>query len=96
MDYFVGCLIKQHDGSSAVRHIGDFPSLEMAIKTAKVLVDSFLLSKHQPGMTAAYLFSVYKNGGEVPVIFNGDDHTINVGSFNHFQYATLKCKEICK
>jgi len=96
MDYFVGCLIKDQKGSRAVRHVGNFQTLEAAIKAAKILVDDFLLAKHQPGMTAIDLFSTYKNSGEVPVIFSDADFTISVGSFNHFQYATRKCREICK
>jgi len=95
MDYFVGSLTKGRNGSRAVRHIGNFDTLGAAIKTAQTLVDNFLLSKHQPGMTAADLFSIYKNSDEVPLIFSDADFTINVGSFNHFQYATLKCSEIC-
>ena len=96
MEYFVGRLTKGRNGSRAVRHVGNFDTLEAAIKTAQILVDNFLLSKHHPGMTAADLFSIYKNSDEVPLIFSDADCTINVGSFNHFQYATLKCSEICR
>ena len=96
MDYFVGCLIKDQKGSRAVRHVGNFQTLEAAIKAAQILVDDFLLANHQPGMTAIDLFSTYKNSGEVPVIFSDADFTISVRSFNHFQYATRKCREICK
>ncbi|MEO6073063.1 MAG: hypothetical protein ABIP67_07360 [Burkholderiales bacterium] len=95
MDYFVGRLTKDRSGSRAVRHVGNFQTLEAAIKSAQILVDDFLLSKHQPDMTAADLFSIYKDSDEVPVIFSDADSTISVGSFNHFRYATLKCKEIC-
>ena len=96
MDYFVGRLTKDRNGSRSVRHIGNFQTLEAAIKTAQTLVDNFLLSRHQPGMTAAELFSIYKNSDEVPLIFSDADFTISVGSFNHFQYAKLKCSEICR
>ncbi len=96
MDYFVGRLTKDRGGSRTVRHVGNFQTLEAAIKAAKILVDDFLLSKHRPGMTATDLFFIYKNSDEVPVIFSDADFTISVGSFNHFQYATLKCSEICR
>ena len=95
MDYFVGRLTKDQNGSRAVRHIGNFQTMEAAIKTAQTLVDDLLLSAHQPDMTEADLFAMYKNSGEVPVIFSDADFTISVGSFNHFQYATRKCKELC-
>jgi len=96
MDYFVGRLTKDRNGSRAVRHIGNFQTLEAAIKAAQILVDDFLVSKHQPGMTATDLFSIYKVSDEVPVIFSDADFTISVGSFNHFQYAMRKCSEICR
>ena len=96
MDYFVGRLTKDLNGSRAVRHIGSFQTLEAAIKAAQILVDDFLLLKHQPGMTATDLFSIYKNSDVVPVIFGDADFTISVGSFNHFQYAMLRCSEICR
>jgi len=96
MDYFVGRLTKDRNGSRAVRHIGNFQTLEAAIKAAQILVDDFLVSKHQPGMTATGLFSIYKDSDEVPVIFSDADFTISVGSFNHFQYAMRKCSEICR
>jgi hypothetical protein len=69
--------------------------MEAAIKAAQKLVDDFLLSTHKPGMTADGLFLIYKNNGEVPVIFSDADFTISVGSFNHFQYAMHKCNELC-
>ena len=96
MDYFVGRLTKARNGSRAVRHIGNFQTLEAAIKAAQILVDDCLVSKHQPGMTATDLFSIYKDSDEVPVIFSDADFTISVGSFNHFQYAMRKCSEICR
>ena len=96
MDYFVGRLTKDRNGSRAVRHIGNFPTLEAAIKAAQTLVDDFLLTKHRPGMTASDLYSIYESSGEVPVIFSDADFTISVGSFNHFQYAMRKCSEICR
>src|SRR5579862_7074119 len=96
MDYFVGRLTKDRNGSRSVHHIGNFQTLEAAIKTARTLIDSSLLSKHQSGMSATDLFLVYKNSGEVPVIFTDADFTISVSSFNHFQYAKLKCNEICR
>jgi hypothetical protein len=96
MDYFVGRLTKGRNGSRSVHHVGNFHTVEAAIKTAQTLIDNLLLSKHRAGMSAADLFLVYKNSGEVPVIFSDADFTISVSSFNHFQYATLKCNEICK
>jgi hypothetical protein len=95
MDYFVGKLTKDKKGSRAIHHIGNFQTVDAAIKTAQTLVDTFLLSKHEPGMAAADLFALYKTSGEVPVIFSDADFTISVGNFNHFQYATRKCQEMC-
>ena len=94
MDYYVGHLTKERDGSSAGRHIGNYPTLDAAIKAAQTMIDSFLLSNYQPGMTEAELFAIYKNSGEVIFILSGEDYTTNISSFNHFQYAELKCHEI--
>ena len=96
MEYFVGRLIKGRNGSRAVCHIGNCETLEAAIKEAKTLVDNFLLSEHRQGMTPADLFSIYENSDEVPLIFSEADITISISSFNHFQYARLKCNEICR
>ena len=96
MDYFVGRFTRDRNGSRTVRHVGNFETLEAAIKAARLLIDDFLMSKHEPYMTALDLFSIYKQNEEVPVIFSDADFTISVGLFNHFQYAKVKCSEICK
>jgi hypothetical protein len=96
MDYFVGRLTEGRNGSRSVHHVGNFQTVEAAIKTAKTLIDNLLLSKHRPGMSAPALFLIYKNSGEVPVIFSDADFTISASAFNHFQYASRKCNEICK
>jgi hypothetical protein len=96
MDYFVGRLTKDRNGSRTVRHVGNFKTLEAAIKAAQLLIDDILMSTHEPCMTALDLFSIYKKNEEVPVIFSDADFTISVGLFNHFQYAKVKCNEICK
>jgi hypothetical protein len=96
MDYFVGRLTKDRNGSRTVRHVGNFETLETAIAAAQTLINDFLLSKLQPGMTEADLFLIYMNSGEVPVIFCDADLTISVRSFNYFQYALLRCSEICR
>ena len=66
MDYFVGRLTKDRNGSRAVRHIGNFQTLEAAIKAAQSLIDDFLLSKHQPGMTAPIYFLFIKTAMQCP------------------------------
>jgi hypothetical protein len=96
LDYFVGRLTKDRNGSRSVRHVGNFETLAAAIKAVQLLIDDFLASKYEPRMTALDLFSVYKQNEEVPVIFSDADFTISVGLFNHFQYAKVKCEDMCR
>ena len=95
MTYFVEGLTNVPGRENDVRHIGETEKLEDAIKSSQHVIDKFLITNYHYGMTVADLFSIYKSAGEVPVIFSDDDKTINVGAFNHFKYAILKCTEIC-
>jgi hypothetical protein len=87
--------LKRSGGDGTVRHVGDYEKLEEAISAAKRVVDRFLLREFSQGMDSKVLFSVYQNIAEFPFIFRDDDKTINVGEFNHFQYAMQQCTELC-
>jgi len=95
MTYFVEVLKNVPGGEGEVRHIGDYKTLEEAIKESEFMIDKFLISNFRFGMTVAELFAVYQKKGDVPFIFSDGDKTINVGGFNHFKYAMMKCNEIC-
>jgi hypothetical protein len=80
---------------STVRRIGSFQTKEEAIAAAKHTIDEFMVRECLPGMQPATLFSRYKTQGEYPFIFRDDDRTVNVGGFNHIQYANTRSIEIC-
>ena len=88
--------LKRTGKDGTVRHVGNYDKLEDAIAAAKRVVDRFLLSEYSKGTDSKVLFSVYQNIGEFPFIFHDDDKTINVGEFNHFQYAMEQCVELCE
>jgi hypothetical protein len=96
MTYFVEGLTNVHSGESDVRHIGDFESLEEAIRASQDTIDRFLAANLRNGMTVADLFAQYQKFGEVPLIFSDGAKTMNVSGFNHFKYAMIRCAAICE
>ena len=95
MTYFVEGLTFVHGGEGIVRRIGEYETLEEAIRTSHRVIDEFLIGKAQDGMTAADLFFQYQEFGEVPFIFSDDAITINRTGFNHFQYSMMRCNALC-
>jgi hypothetical protein len=95
MTYVVEGLTNFHGGEGTVRRIGEHTVLDEAIAASKRIIDEFLASRFEQGITAAALFSHYQKNGEVPFIFRDDGNTVNVRGFNHFEYAMSRCSEIC-
>ncbi|MBC7785291.1 MAG: hypothetical protein H7144_15770 [Burkholderiales bacterium] len=95
MTYFVEGLIKLHAGQTEVRRIGEYQTLEDAIGASKHVIDQFLVGILDPEMTAADLFSKYSDLGEVPIIFDDGERTLNVTGFNHYSYAMNRCGVMC-
>jgi hypothetical protein len=95
MTFFVEGLIKLHTGQTEVRRIGEYEKLEDAIGASKLVIDEFLLKILKPEMSAADLFSRYSDFGEVPIIFDDSEKTLNVSGFNHYSYAMNRCGSMC-
>jgi len=95
MTFIVEGVTKQDDPDAAVRRIGVYQTREEAIAAAKATVDAFLHREHKHGMLPSELFSIYQERGEHPFIFRDDDRTMNVRTFDHIQFATLRSTEIC-
>ena len=95
MTYFVEGLTKVHGGEGNVRRIGEYEVLGDAISASEQVIDEFLMSRVEDGMTIADLFFQYERFGEVPFIFCNDASSINVSEFNHFKYAIERCSAIC-
>ena len=95
MTFIVEGISKHDEPEADVRRIGAYETREEAIAVAKVTIDDFLRREYQAGMLPSELFSRYQERGEHRFIFRDDDKTINVPTFDHFQYAMLRCAEIC-
>jgi hypothetical protein len=96
MKYFVEGLTNVHSGESDVRHIGEFETIEDAIRASQEVIDQFLAANLRNGITVADLFAQYQKFGEVPFIFSDGAKTMNVTGFNHFKYAMIRCIAICE
>lgn len=94
MAFIVEGVSKHDDPDAEVRRIGAYETREEAIAVAKVTVDDFLRREYKAGMLSSELFSKYQERGEHPFIFRDDDKTINVRTFDHINYAMLRCAEI--
>jgi hypothetical protein len=80
--------------------LGRFATAGAAIRAAKALVDDYLKSNYQKGMTADELFSHYTSHGEDPHIHvdgEGDSETEDGDvDFSAWDYARERCQTLCK
>ena len=95
MAFYVEGLSKYREPENQLRRIGEYATLEEAIAASKRAIDEFLLRDFKAGMTSAQLYAQYQGFGEVPCIFRDDGMTMSIPGFNHWQYATARCAEIC-
>lgn len=68
---------------------GVFATCEAAQAKCRAIVDEFLKSNYQGGMSAEQLLRAYKSYGEDPWIVGPDC------SFSAWGYAEERCREIC-
>ncbi len=71
--------------------LGEFDRLEEAIAACKEIVDEFLNSNYNSGMTTDELLAQYALYGEDPFIIGGDETV----PFSAREYAAERVKEIC-
>lgn len=71
---------------------GKFETLEAAIEAAKRIVDEFLVSAYQPGMSAEALYSKYTSFGDDPFIRGSKGPGV---PFSAWTYAKQRCAELC-
>lgn len=74
--------------------LGDFATLEVAIEAARKVVDEYLLSAFEPGMTCDALLTTYLSFGEDPFIIATDPARTGV-LFSARDYARSRCVAIC-
>lgn len=82
--------------------LGEFATAEAALAAAKALVDDYLKSIHQEGMTADEMYRHYTGFGEDPHIHvdaddledsETDDEDVD---FSAWDYAKERCQDLCK
>lgn len=69
-----------------------FETAAEALTAARRVVDDFLRSAYQPGMTADALLAAYKGFGEDPVIVCTEGPA---PEFSAWSYAAERCEAIC-
>jgi hypothetical protein len=95
MTFYVEAYTKSESAEKALRHVGDFDTLEGAIAASKRTIDSALLREHTAGMTGVELFAKFQSYGELPCIFRNDDKTLSNLGFNALTYAKQRALELC-
>jgi hypothetical protein len=74
--------------------LGEFHSLDAALEASRKIVDEYLLSTYQPGMTARALYESYMTFGEDPFIVAIPLHGTGI-LFSAWDYAKQRCDELC-
>lgn len=95
MHYQLSVLQQGVSAHSDVRQIGEYPTLEEAVAAARQEVNALLGTLYTAGMTAEQLLDRYRAAGRTLYLFRDDEETMNAASFNHFQFAKLRCAELC-
>lgn len=95
MTFYVEAYSKAESAEKALRHVGDFDTLEGAIAASKRTIDSALLREHTAGMTGEELFAKFQTFGELPCIFRDEDKTLSNLGFNPLVYAKQRAAELC-
>jgi hypothetical protein len=95
MTFYVEAYSKADSAEKALRHVGDFDTLEGAIAASKRTIDNALLREHTAGMTGDELFAKFQAFGELPCIFLSEDKTLSGLGFNALTYAKQRAGELC-
>jgi hypothetical protein len=80
------------DESERVTH-GQFETAEQAIAACQTIVDDFLASAFEPGISAAALYDLYKSFGDDPFIVAADPKAAPA-AFSAWDYARERCAAI--
>lgn len=73
--------------------VGRYETAEEAIEIAKLKLDAFLTSRHQPDMSAQELYRIYTTFGEDYFIKDSEGRE-NV-EFSAWGWAKERCGELC-
>jgi len=78
--------------ASAAYEYGTYATLAEAITAAQQIVDGFLSSVWQPGMTAHELYCQYTAFGDDPYILGAQEPPL---PFSAQDYTRVRCRELC-
>lgn len=70
---------------------GEFSTAAEAIAAARTIVDAYLASAYEPGMSASSLYSSYTSFGDDPFIVAPGERI----AFSAWDYARARSEEIC-
>jgi hypothetical protein len=79
------------DADERYKH-GDFATAAEAIAAARKIVDAYLASAYEPGMSATALYSSYTSFGEDPFIVAPGEAV----EFSAWTYAKARSEEMCR
>ncbi len=71
--------------------LGEFDTYKLAEDACRKIVDDFLVSHYEEGMTTNELYDIYVNFGEDPFIVPKSVDP----SFSAWKYAKARCKKTC-
>lgn len=72
---------------------GTYDTLTAAVQAAQRIVDDYLASAYQPGMTAEELYRSYTTFGEDPFIVPTDNNS-EPSNFSAWRYARERCEQL--
>lgn len=76
--------------------LGEFPTLDAAIEASRRVVDDYLSSAYEPGMTIAALLTSYLSFGEDPyIVASPRDPEAPGVLFSARDYARQRCEALC-
>lgn len=81
------------DESERVLH-GQFETAAEAIAACQSIVDSWLASAFEPGMSATALYDLYRSFGDDPFIVSVDPKAAPAVNFSAWRYARERCSAI--
>jgi hypothetical protein len=95
MTYFIEGVSKHGELEPEVRRVGEYKTVAEAVAAAQKIIEEFLRAEFKRGMAAGKLYSLYKERGEHPFIFQDEGRTFNVPGFDHEDYARTLAAELC-
>ncbi len=95
MLFYVESYNKADSAEKALRHVGDYATLEEAVEASKVTIDESLKREFKDGMSAGELYGKFQAYGDMPCIFRTDDKTLSNLGFNALIYAKESSAKLC-